>query len=157
MVALAVAGIHFFLRGGRENPRTLHFSIFQFFKRLDCSCACRRFSGLLTHSLCLTFSQLWTILRASLCRSISSEPGVRSLRSSKGILAGWRVDTRASNAAPGGFWAYFLTFFAGDGPLERVRPIPNAPEWSCHASGPIQPKPRILDPLQVIFDVVGPT
>ena len=38
---------------------------------------------------------------------------------------------------PGGFWAYFLTFLARDGPLEWVRPIPNAPERSWHASGPI--------------------
>ena len=37
---------------------------------------------------------------------------------------------------PAGFWAYFLTFLAQDGPLERVRPIPNAPERSWHASGP---------------------
>ena len=38
---------------------------------------------------------------------------------------------------PGGFWEYFLTFLARDGPLEWVRPIPNAPERSWHASGPI--------------------
>ena len=30
----------------------------------------------------------------------------------------------------------FLFFFAGDGPLEWVRPIPKAPERSWHASGP---------------------
>ena len=36
---------------------------------------------------------------------------------------------------PGGFWAYFLTFLARDGPLEWVRPIPKAPERSWHASG----------------------
>ena len=35
------------------------------------------------------------------------------------------------------FGAYFLTFLARDGPLEWVRPIPNAPERSWHASGPI--------------------
>ena len=36
---------------------------------------------------------------------------------------------------PGGLWAFFLTFFAGDGPSEWVRPIPKAPERSRHASG----------------------
>ena len=30
----------------------------------------------------------------------------------------------------------FFVFFAGDGPLEWVRPIPKAPERSWHASGP---------------------
>ena len=43
---------------------------------------------------------------------------------------------RAGVSKPGGFWAYFLTFFAGDGPLEWVRPLPKAPERSWHASGP---------------------
>ena len=37
---------------------------------------------------------------------------------------------------PGAARAHFFTFFAGDGPLEWVRPIPKAPERSWHASGP---------------------
>ena len=39
-------------------------------------------------------------------------------------------------ANPGAARAHFFTFFAGDGPLEWVRPIPKAPERSWHASGP---------------------
>ena len=40
-------------------------------------------------------------------------------------------------AQPDGFWAYFLTFLAGDDPFEWVRPIPNAAERSWQAFGPI--------------------
>ena len=36
---------------------------------------------------------------------------------------------------PGAAWPHFFTFFAGDGPLEWVRPIPNALERSWDASG----------------------
>ena len=45
-----------------------------------------------------------------------------------------RISRGAAN--PGAARAHFFTFFAGDGPLEWVRPIPKAPERSWHASGP---------------------
>ena len=51
------------------------------------------------------------------------------------LAAKWKR-LRGGQGYPGAAWAHFFTFFAGDGPLEWVRPIPKAPERSWHASGP---------------------